>query len=133
MIPQSYLDSLNAHIWRANLTSIEQNGFLLSDKSRYVAVVSVSAARDCDMPGWGEIRSIYIQPDSYRKGYGKILFSHAEEQLKQDGFDKIYLWVLEKNLKARSFYEAMGFHPNGDIKDVRFDDTVLRELRYTNI
>ena len=58
--------------------------------------------------------SIYVQPDVYRRGYGRALFTFAVNRLRENGYSKIYLWVLEENRRARSFYEAMGYVCQGE-------------------
>jgi hypothetical protein len=61
------------------------------------------------------------------------LACHPEHALDHDEartrFDRVTLWVLEANRRARSFYESFGFTPDGDMKD---DDQwfAVREVRY---
>ena len=69
-----------------------------------MATASVTAARDPAMHGWGEVVSIYVLPECTGLGYGKALFAHAVHHLRENGFFKIYLWVLEENHRARAFY-----------------------------
>ena len=58
---------------------------------------------------YGEIVSIYFLPEYIGKGYGSLLLKRCVEELQQRGFDKMLLWVLEDNCRARSFYEKNGF------------------------
>jgi RimJ/RimL family protein N-acetyltransferase len=43
---------------------------------------------------------------------------------------KVTLWVLDSNARARRFYEAAGFRPDGAVKVDDSHGFVLRELRY---
>lgn len=132
IIPQAYLDNLSASKWTAFLQSAQQNSYLLLDKGRCIATASISPARDELKPGWGEIISLYVLPAYWGQGYGSALFSYIVAQLKQQGFAHLYLWVLEKNLRARAFYEQKGFSPNGDQETALIGGAELVEIRYTN-
>jgi ribosomal protein S18 acetylase RimI-like enzyme len=56
----------------------------------------------------GEIWAIYVHPDHWEKGAGKLLFREFQEVMKAKGYKKLFLWVLEKNERGRAFYEALG-------------------------
>ena len=56
--------------------------------------------------------------------YRKVL------QLKEKGYSKIYLWVLEKNERARRFYEKNGFTWNGDRLEGEEGGRKVTDLRY---
>ena len=51
-------------------------------------------------------------------------------QLKEKGYSKIYLWVLEKNERARRFYEKNGFTWNGDRLEGEEGGRKVTDLRY---
>ena len=81
------------------------------------------------MSGWGEIISIYLLPEYFGRGYGRLFFTHVVSELLRKGYKDIYLWVLEKNNRARRFYEKNGFSPadsqmftigNEDISEIRY-------------
>ena len=114
IVPQDYLDHLSHENWSPRLGRSSFEDFILNDRGIYIATSSVSPARDTQMPGWGEIISLYVLPAYFGMGYGKTLFSYVKAHLQEQGFDRIYLWVLEENIRARQFYEKMGLHPNGD-------------------
>lgn len=56
--------------------------------------------------GWGDIREIYIAPESRGKGYGKFLLYTAEFRLKEAGTDKAYCLPSEE---ASGFFYACGY------------------------
>lgn len=64
------------------------------------------------------------------KGYGKYLLEQAVEELKAMDFNKIFLWVLEDNYRARHFYEKCGFKNSGEYMDNVIGSKQLRELQY---
>lgn len=58
-----------------------------------------------------EICKIYIDPFFQNKGIGDALITYAIDELHAD-----YLWALEKNTRAISFYQRHGFHSTGEKK-----------------
>ena len=82
--------------------------------------------------GWGEVISFYTHPQETGKGYGSLLMDRAKEQLKADGFQQAYVFVLRENQGARRFYARHGFSWDGTHQDIPFPhDTVCVDLRYT--
>lgn len=130
IVPQPYLDALSEDRWTIRLGKGGTTDLLLLDGGRAVATSTLCAARDEAMPGWGEIVSLYVLPEFFGRGYGKALFAYALQQLRQQGFTRVYLWVLEENTRARAFYRRMGFTPNGDRLELALGGKRLTELRY---
>ena len=58
------------------------------------------------------------------------MIQDAMRQLKEKGYSKIYLWVLEKNERARRFYEKNGFTWNGDRLEGEEGGRKVTDLRY---
>lgn len=52
-----------------------------------------------------EICKLYVDPFFQNKGIGSDLIEYAVKELHAD-----YLWALEKNVKAISFYQRHGFY-----------------------
>lgn len=52
-----------------------------------------------------EICKLYVDPFFQNKGIGSDLIEYAIKELHAD-----YLWALEKNVKAISFYQRHGFY-----------------------
>jgi GNAT superfamily N-acetyltransferase len=70
-------------------------------------------ARDTDVHGAGEITTLYVEPERWRRGIGRALVDAAAAEMRDDGCDEALLWVYEANDGARAFYAALGFHPDG--------------------
>ena len=87
--------------------------------------------RDVDRTGphQGEIHACYVLPEWWGNGVGRLLLSHATKALSEAGLDDITLWVLEANFRARRFYEACGFHPDGKRQFLNMGQPVP-EVRY---
>ncbi len=130
IVPDEYLAGIHAEHWIPLLTEFPDASRVLRVDGRPVATATIGAARDESRAGWGEIVSIYVRPECVRKGYGKALFRHAVNELRGRGFDRIYIWVLEKNRTARAFYEREGFSYNGDSVGIELGGEKLVEVRY---
>lgn len=63
-----------------------------------------------------EIKELYIDPFFQGQGIGEQLLKFTDEQRQSFGSSNTFLWVLEKNKKARKFYEKHGFHYIGEKK-----------------
>lgn len=72
-----------------------------------------------------EIMAIHSLPESWGCGLGAALVTRA---IRAIGAGRVYLWAFEKNLRARRFYEKMGFVCSGESRVSEFDGAV--EVRY---
>lgn len=72
---------------------------------------------------------INLHPDFWRQGIGSLLFAAAVDGLRELGYRRGYLWVIEGNDRAVEFYRRQGWHPDGARKtDLRFGPAI-EELR----
>lgn len=139
LIPQEYLDGLDPAqrlaMWKQVLASANTAavGVLVAEEDSGVAgFASFGAARDIDEdPSLvGEIMAIYLLPAAWGKGLGRELMTAALACLSAVGYAQVTLWVLDSNNRARTFYEAAGFRPDGSAKDDESRGFVLHEVRY---
>ncbi len=83
---------------------------------------------DLDPARVGDVHELYVLPEMWGQGIGSPLLQVAVDHLTASGFSAAVLWVLEKNVRARAFYEARGWVADGA------DDCVewlqARKLRY---
>ena len=129
-VPQDYLDALDGSRWRPALESGELDSYVVMDGAVYAGTSAICPSRDEKMQGWGEIVTMYLLPEYFGRGYGQPLFECVVSALAEKGFEKIYLWVLDENTRARCFYEKNGFEKNGDIEIVEVGGKNLRNYRY---
>lgn len=130
IISDSYLDSIPAGRWASNLDRQGMRSMVLTVEGEIVGTSGFCPARAEDMRGWGEIVSIYFLPEYMGRGYGGQLMRAVIGELSKMGFENIYLWVLEKNHRARRFYEKLGFRPDGGTVETEIGADKLREVRY---
>lgn len=89
--------------------------------------------RDADKDdSYGEVWGLYLMPEYWSKGIGTELINWGLNELKKRNYDKVTLWVLEDNLKARIFYEKIGFKHDGTIKEINIGK-ILNECRYVKV
>lgn len=77
-----------------------------------------------------EIWRIYILPAYWRTGVGTKLMTWGMNEIRNEGFKKAELWVLEENLRARHFYEKLGFRHDGTTQTINCGKDLI-ECRYT--
>ena len=70
-----------------------------------------------DLPDYGELSHLYQHPSAIGTGIGHHLFEHAKQLITHTGKTGMFLWVLEENSRARTFYERHGMLADGQRKD----------------
>lgn len=130
IIPQSYLDSIPKGRWADAIDNPEMHSLIMLKDEKIIGTSSYCKSRLSDMEEYGEIVSIYLLPEYIGKGYGKLLFKSAVNELKKLGFNDIFLWVLDENHRARRFYEKEGFTLSGRYLEVNIGGKDLIEVQY---
>jgi GNAT superfamily N-acetyltransferase len=122
-----------AERWRTRLADPSDPGaFLVAEiAGQAVGLAITGPSRDEDGDAaTGEVYAIYLDPGVIGRGVGRALFAAAVADLVSRGFERAILWVLSDNMRARRFYEAAGWRPDGATKrDVR-DGGTLDGTRY---
>lgn len=103
---------------------------LIFIEDKAVGLICIGKCRDEDIDSsYGEIWGIYLLPEFWNKGIGYELIKWGMKELKDRNYKRITIWVLEENLKARRFYEQVGFKHDGTIKEIIIGES-LNEYRY---
>jgi GNAT superfamily N-acetyltransferase len=92
----------------------------VDDRGTIRGFATTCAARDADVPGYGELAAIHVDPDCWGRGVGVALLASARALLLDSGFQQAILWVLVGNVRAERFYEKDGWTQDG----TRRTDTV---------
>jgi ribosomal protein S18 acetylase RimI-like enzyme len=77
----------------------------------------------------GELYALYITPAWWSAGVGRELMSRVLSALETDCYQRVVLWVLTDNARARRFYELAGFAPDGTT-NILTGLGGVQELRY---
>ncbi len=89
----------------------------------------VLAGPDQIEPSVGHMARLYVAPDRWGRGIGSALYWAAIGFLREAAFAEATLWVLERNERARSWYEHLGWRPSGERKTV-YAPAGVEDLRY---
>ena len=81
--------------------------FLLRVNGKPEGVLCVRSSKYEEYLDCGELGAIYLLDDIKGKGYGKILFEYAKEELKKRGYNKMVNGCLDGN-PSNEFYKHMG-------------------------
>jgi ribosomal protein S18 acetylase RimI-like enzyme len=101
-----------------------------SPLERLLGFVTFGGSRDDDAEGLGEVYALYVDPERYRGGVGRMLMADARDRLADAGFTEAILWVLQGNDRARRFYEGEGWVPDGATREENPYDIVSNVARF---
>lgn len=117
--------------WRQVLAE-GQSELLLGRVGRsLVGFASFGKSRDSDAPpNRGELWALYVDPEAWSTGAGRMLWLAARDRLMAQGFSSVSLWVLERNVRAIRFYSAAGFAIEPDSgKQFELGGVLVNEVR----
>lgn len=137
LLPDSYLDRLSVEErerqWTETLdeTSTRSGVLVAEDDGRVVGFASWGPSRDEGAgEATGEVPAIYLEPTAVGTGVGRELFGAATRALREAGYTRATLWVLEVNERARRFYERAGWSWDGTVSDHQFECANEPIVRY---
>ncbi len=81
--------------------------YLLYVNEEPVGIVAIGNSREEKYPKSGELQSLYLLNKAKKKGYGRILFEKAKQELKNMGFNDMIIYCLKDN-PTKNFYEYLG-------------------------
>lgn len=134
-MPDDYLDRLRpedrAELWRRGVETdwIGHRDVVVVD-GQVEGFVAYGPEREGDEPDCGELYALNVHPARWRHGLGRQLLRHATAELARLGFPVAVLWVVASNHRARQFYEAEGWAPDGAGRADVVHGATLEEVRY---
>ena len=136
-LTDEYLDGLSVEDrLRSTRDSIERVGpgrrtWVAEEGGRVLGFAVTGSSEDADADRrTGEVYAIYLDPERVGTGAGRALFAHVVGDLRERGYLTTTLWVLESNERARRFYEAAGWAPDGAVATERVDCEMRPTVRY---
>jgi GNAT superfamily N-acetyltransferase len=108
-------------LWRERLPLVAE------DEDGIVGFAHVGPSED---EAVGEVYRLFVLPERWGLGVGRALMERALEQLRTAGHREAILWVHAENPRARRFYEAGGWRPDGGEKDAEAFGIPVTEVRY---
>lgn len=130
IFPSEFLENLDLDRrrdwWRAFLARGEWVAVAVADEVVGFCTASLSSEDE----SWGEVHTIYVDPDHWGEGHGRRLLRAGEGHLRDLGAKRALLWVLEDNQRARSFYEREGWTVGGPFRIEDIAGNQVSEVRY---
>lgn len=113
IIPQDVVNQFDeisvGKSWQAHLSAPGRFVLAAYDGNEPVGFINQGAPVEDVFEGMdGHVAALYVAASHYRHGIGRKLLADAAKYWVSKGGHSLALGVLEKNLKARAFYEAMG-------------------------
>jgi len=129
-----YLDQMvseehQANDWKDIIADAEQVVYVAELDNEPVGYAWAHREDDESLEWDAELISMHILPESKRMGLGRRLFAATARNLREQGCQSVYLWVLEKNQPSRKFYEALGGELAGE-HQIELGDRLLMEVAY---
>lgn len=136
LLPDEHLDRLSVEdrerMWREGFGPPgDRVAWVAGSGASVVGFCVTGPSEDADADRrTAEVYAIYLLPEVVGTGVGRRLFEHALEDLRRRGFRTATLWVLERNERARRFYERAGWRTDGAANEERIDCANLPTVRY---
>lgn len=137
--PQDYLDGLDPiqrqpgwDTWIRSDQPPMGTAVLEDDVAGVIGFINVAPSRDADTDPLvvGEVIALYLLPEHWGHGSGRLLMDDGLRRLAEANCRDAVLWVLEANHRARRFYEAGGWQADGSVKTDDSRGFPMREVRY---
>jgi len=139
IVPDAFLADLAVvpppHDWMRRLAERPRRSAILV-AGRSGSVVGLTEVRpwegdDLDGACTGQIRVCYVDPLVARRGIGTALLDAAITHARTSGLEDLRLWVAERNVTARRFYEAGGWRTDGArMRSELTPEVAMDEVRY---
>lgn len=140
LVPDDVLNGLSvdefARLWAERLASLPEDSFLFVAECGEGVVGFALAGRprpDQELPGGtAQLHYLYVTQQVAGTGAGRALMDAVISRAHSAGFTALIVWVLTQNRRARRFYEAAGFQPDGREEDHPHPSVpvVMRAVRY---
>jgi len=133
IIPSDYLEQLSttkkAKTLKAKLYGACNTGYFVAICNESI-IGFIVLSKEEGKGDIGEICALYLLKEHQGKGFGKKMMDYVMMTFKNEGINKVVLWVLEKNMLARRFYEKYGFKKTEAKKNIYVGKT-LSEVKYS--
>ncbi|MGG3912343.1 N-acetyltransferase family protein [Rossellomorea vietnamensis] len=107
IVSEDYLESLSIvereKRWVSILSDSHHTYVCEKEDGEIVGFVSIGKERSGNYEG--ELYAIYLLEDYQGKGIGKALFEMARGELKNMGFNSMWIWVLKENPSKHFYYK----------------------------
>ena len=134
ILPKAYLDSLdNDKLVASYKTDFGRLAFIVTEDAE--AGVTGGAIfgpnrKTAAYPQYDcELYCLYVDPTHWFKGNGKLLFDFVKDELREQSYHNMLLWVFKENLPAVRFYQSRKGKPIGE-EELKVLGTSVIECSY---
>jgi len=113
MIPDEYLFDDNDIAVRIERIAGNLTGYFVFEDIIIKGFIAANPCPDADAEDVFELRVLYVEPQFQGSGIGTSLVLFFEKIAADHGFNKVCLYVLQENTKARTFYTRLGYLLDG--------------------
>jgi GNAT superfamily N-acetyltransferase len=136
LLPDGYLADLSveavAGLWSGILADPAPSHVVVAEHDGHVVGFAHGGpSGDHDAPAaTGEVYTIYLRPDVWGVGLGRVLMEGVLERLRGDGYTTVTLWMLSTNDRARRFYLRQGWSVWSGERTQAFGGQVVTDHRF---
>ena len=133
IVSDRYLDTMTVDATTARARQFPQNTLIAKDKDKVVGFAVYGPSRDEDLINAGEVVAIYVLSEYYDQKIGYRLMNEAFSRLSK--YNTVFLWVFEKNERAKNFYHRYGFEFDGCKKQWNLGTpvSIVRMIKKRNV
>jgi len=118
LLPDAYLDGLRPEDRMARYTfgttDPDLPSTMVAEEDGVICgFATTGPSRDVDVPDAGELLALYVDPEAWGRGVGRLLMVEARQHLGRRGCTESILWVLVGNDRAQRFYRIDGWRADG--------------------
>ena len=139
VMPAQFLKGLESTLarreayWVRSIASGEPIVWVAEVNQQVVGWIAVGASRDEDAIGSnaGEVMAIYVLAEYWQTGVGIALWMAGLQDVLEQGYQRLTLWVLAGNERAIRFYHRAGcIEEAGTARHLERGGVPLVEVRY---
>jgi GNAT superfamily N-acetyltransferase len=136
LLPDAYLADLSveavAGLWSGILVDPAPGHVVVAELDGHVVGFAHGGpSGDDDAPvATSEVYTIYLRPDVWGGGHGRVLMEAVLERLRSDGYTTVTLWMLSTNDRARRFYLRQGWSVRSGVRTQAFGGQVVTDHRF---
>lgn len=108
------------HQWR---TMAAQRRYFLAERDG-VVVGMISGGLNDEHPGTRWMYGMYVTPSARGSGVAELLMAAVTEWARGEGASELFLHVTSSVVRARTFYQKLGFEPTGESFTMDRDSTL---------
>jgi GNAT superfamily N-acetyltransferase len=138
LMPDDYLAALRAEERAqcydfAGMDPARPKTLVALEADTVLGFATISPARDTDAAGQGELCALYVEPDCWGRGIGRMLAAAARRDLYGLGFRQAVLWVIAGNARAEQFYRSDGWTRDELHRPRRIWSVTVDTVRYSRL